>query len=418
MTKQRESQRKPLSFSTTMRNPDRIAGFLKIILPFENQILTDEITYKVAAKLISEKLYTPLYIGRTPALKAIWESDRSFSEEEVAEIMQNSPQDHKEAGFEKGWPSRFDTWYKLPMEFGFLYYELNKPIEISETGHMLIDAYDEDLVNNEKIKNVFLNSLIKYQTDNPFRRNANRNSPLILLLQVIKLLKNDPEENDVGVFRKELSLLICWPDNNANAVYKKIKEVRKKFGFNYGDEIIYEICLDLLEASDSQRNRFKMNQITGEAVDEYIRKMRITGIVSLRGNGRFLDENTFESEKITYVLEHYSDYEKYDDKFSYYEYMGDIDPIIVSIIQPVDETLISDIRISTLHNWSVEYSRDQIFNELRIINKKTDSKNEVLKFIDRPTRLEFLVSIVLKQNFCGMIVYLSRQDRNVLMLAR
>ncbi len=31
-----------------------------------------------------------------------------------------------------------------------------------------------------------------------------------------------------------------------------------------------------------------MSQIN-EAVDEYIRKMRITGLISLRGNGRFID---------------------------------------------------------------------------------------------------------------------------------
>ena len=121
----------------------------------------------------------------------------------------------EEAGFDKGWPSRFDTWYKLPMEFGFLYYEMNAPIEISTTGHMLIDAHNENLVNDEKIKNVFLNSLMKYQTNNPFRKNANDNSPLVLLLQVIKLLKDDPDENDAGIFRSELSLIICWPNRDA-----------------------------------------------------------------------------------------------------------------------------------------------------------------------------------------------------------
>lgn len=55
----------------------------------------------------------------------------------------------------------------------------------------------------------------------------------------------------------------------------------------------------MLSATDEQRNRFKINQITGEAVDEFIRKMRITGIVSLRGNGRFIDFNSFEIEKST-----------------------------------------------------------------------------------------------------------------------
>lgn len=155
MTRERNSEYKPLSFSTTMRNPARIADFLKCILPYEGQTLTNEIIMNVAATLIKKKLYKPMYIGRTPRLKSVLNEEREFTNLEVNEIIRNSPQNHKEAGFDKGWPSRFDTWYKLPMEFGFLYYEMNAPIEISTTGHMLIDAHNENPVNDEKIKNVF-----------------------------------------------------------------------------------------------------------------------------------------------------------------------------------------------------------------------------------------------------------------------
>lgn len=57
MTKERKKEFKPLSFSTTMRNPARIADFLNCILPFEGQILTEQIIHEVAVKLISQKLY-------------------------------------------------------------------------------------------------------------------------------------------------------------------------------------------------------------------------------------------------------------------------------------------------------------------------------------------------------------------------
>ena len=308
----RMAEYKPLSFSTTMRNPERIVEFLNCILPFEGKILTNEIIHEVTVNLISKKLYfTQKYEMKIPEYKAIYADENArFTREQVEDIIKNSPQNHKEAGFEKGWPSRFDTWYKLPMEFGFIYYEMDKPIEISTTGHMLIDALNENPKNDEKIRNVFLNALMKYQTNNPFRKNANANAALPLLLKVIKLLKEDQDENDAGVFRKELSLLICWPDNDAEAVYAKIKEIRHKYGYTYGDEVIYEICLKLLNATSEQKNRFKINQITGEAVDEFIRKMRITGVVSLRGNGRFLDFNSFEINKIDYILDNYYTYMK------------------------------------------------------------------------------------------------------------
>lgn len=404
MSRERAAEYKPLSFSTTMRNPARIADFLTCILPFEGQLLNNEIIYKVAAALIKKKLYQPVYITRTPALKMVLNEERDFTYSEVDEIMINSPQNHKEAGFEKGWPSRFDTWYKLAMEFGFVFYKMNAPIEISTTGHMLIDAHNETPINDEKIKNVFLNSLIKYQTNNPFRKNANDNSPLVLLLQVIKLLKDDPEENDAGVFRSELSLIICWPNRNAFSLYQKIKQLRSKYKYTYGNEIIYEICLELLGATTNQRNRFKIEQITGEALDEFIRKMRITGIVSLRGNGRFIDFNTFELEKIEYILNNYVDYKNYATKQEYFRYIGTIDTNIASVAQSVDEEAVSDIRIATLNRWAQEYSKEDIINELKIVCGRGESHNDILKIIDKPTRLEFLTSIALKQHFIGLTV--------------
>lgn len=404
MPRERNAEYKPLSFSTTMRNPSRIADFLACILPYEGQILTNDIIHNVAATLIKRKLYQPMYINRNPRLKAILNEERDFTDTEVAEIMQNSPQNHKEAGFEKGWPSRFDTWYKLPMEFGFVYYEINSPIIISTTGHMLIDAHNENPINDEKIKNVFLNALTKYQTNNPFRKNANDNSPLVLLLQVIKLLKDDAEENDAGIFRSEISLIICWPDKDAFALYQKIKELRRNYRFTYGDEVIYEICLDLLGATNEQRNRFKINQITGEAVDEFIRKMRITGVISLRGNGRFLDFNSFESEKINYILANYSTYETYATKEEFFRYIGAIDTNIVSMPQAIDDTTVADVRITTLNQWANEYNKEEIINELNVVCGRGESRNPVLRLIDKPTRLEFLTSIALKQHFEGLDV--------------
>ena len=150
--RKRKLERKPLSFSTTMRNPERIASFIENLKEFEGKILTKEVIMKIVEKLIKNKLYAPLYIKRIPHLKKIFENDtNSFSKEEIKEIIENSPQNHKEAGFEKGWDSRFDTWYKLSKEFGFLYYEMDKPIEISQTGHMLCDAYLE----NEEYRKAF-----------------------------------------------------------------------------------------------------------------------------------------------------------------------------------------------------------------------------------------------------------------------
>lgn len=99
MPKTRKAEYKPLSFSTTMRNPERIVDFLNCILPYEGQVLNNTVIEQVATNLIRNKLYCPVYINRTPRLKSILESDDCFEISDVKEIMENSPQDHKEAGF-------------------------------------------------------------------------------------------------------------------------------------------------------------------------------------------------------------------------------------------------------------------------------------------------------------------------------
>lgn len=403
MAKERQKEYKPLSFSTTMRNPARIADFINCILPYEGQILTEQVIHEVAVRLISQKLYRPTFIGTDPRLKAIYNSEDNFSITDTEYIIQNSPQQHKEAGFEQGWPSRFDTWYKLPMEFGFIFYAMNTPIEISTTGHMLVDAINETPRNDDKVQNVFLNAMMKYQTNNPFRKNSNTNAPLPLLLNVIKLLKDDPEEGDSGVFISELSMIICWPDNDANAVYNEIKAFRKKYGFTYGDEVMYDRCLEILKADSSKRNRFKISQITGEAVDEFIRKMRITGLISLRGNGRFVDFNSFESDRIEYVIRNYTEFTAFTAKKDYFRYMGSIDPHILSI-QHQEPAGMESVKEQTINKWAAEHDKDFIYNELNITCSRAESHDPTLRIIDKPTRFEFLVSIALKQQFQNLII--------------
>lgn len=396
------SKAKPLSFSTTIRNPERIPNFLRCILPFEGKILSSEIIHEVVKNVIREKEYTPMFISRTPELKQILLSEEeTFTDKQLEFIIEKSPQKHKEAGFKYGWDSRFDTWYKMIKEFGFIRYAMEKPIVITATGHMLVDAYMEEPCNEKKIQMVFLNALMRYQTNNPLRRNLNENVPLPLLLKVISYFHEDPEENNAGLARHELPILICWRDNDAFSAYQYIKKIRKSVGFTCSDEYIYEKCLDILESDN--RNYFKIEKICHESVDEYIRKMRMSGLLSLRGNGRFLDINSFEQEAAAYVIEKYMKYPKFEDEDEYIDYMGTIDTNILQI--EVKKTIdFSDVRKQTLYKYAAEMSKEFIQKELTIVCEKKESKHDILRYINAPTRLEFLTSIALVQNYEGLDV--------------
>lgn len=399
MIKERKAVRKPLSFSTTMRNPERIAGFLNCILPFEGQILSNDIIHEIAIKLIQSKLYyTQQYEMKVPRYKEIFKNpDLEFTRKDAEDIISNSPQKHKEAGFDKGWPSRFDTWYEFPQELGFVRYEIGMPIQISQTGHMLIDAFNEKQPNNDKIQAVFLNALMKYQTNNPFKKNLNSNRPLILALNSIRKLK-EIKQDSVGIHRQELPLIICWPDNDSENLVKKILKLRSLYGSAISNEVIYSECMELLGAGRDKEKLYKMSKITGEAVDEFIRKMRITGIFSLRGNGRFLDANKYEEEKIAYILSNYSKVQFFKNKDDYFAYTSKID----SHILQATKTNVSDkseIKEKALIKWAEFFTHEEVEKELLLLSKNSKSNNEILRIIDAPTRFEFLTSISLKQHY-------------------
>ena len=364
--------------------------------------MTSAVIHKVVKNLIREKEYTPMFVLRTPELRSIRDSfDDSFTDEQLELIIAESPQKHKEKGFDYGWDSRFDTWYKMLKEFGFIKYAMNEPIQITSTGHMIVDAYLEEPRNERKIQTVFLNALMKYQTNNPLRKTLNDNAPLPFLLRVIKHFHEDREENNASLYRGELPILICWQDNDAQSAYRYIKNIRKSMGFNYSEEFIYERCLSILKSDN--RNYLKMEKICREAVDEYIRKMRMTGLLSLRGNGRFLDINSFEKDTVEYVIEHYSTYPRFETEEDYINYMGTIDSEIVQLEEQLEPNL-SDVRKRTLYRYAREMTKESVKKELLTVCARRESTDKILRYINAPTRLEFLASIALVQNFEGLDV--------------
>ena len=178
----RQAEYKPLLFTTTIRNPERLKNFLTVLSEYDGEFLTNEIINKVANTLIQKGLYQPVKISQ--GIKNKWKNEIELSEAETEKVFAGNPQSHKEADFEKGWPSRFDTWFKFAKELGFVWYCPNEEIKFSESGKMLL--------NKEKPENelmIFANAFAKYQRHNPFRRVLNKNAPLILLIQTTKHIR-------------------------------------------------------------------------------------------------------------------------------------------------------------------------------------------------------------------------------------
>lgn len=401
----RKSEYKPLLFTTTVRNPQRLKALLWILKKFDGQILSDDLATKIVAEIIRYGLYRPK--NKTITIKEKWLStpqgefaDYILTDDEVCYLLEHNPQNHKEAGFAKGFPSRFATFYDFPKELGFVYYAPNEPISFSELGTKFSSIYSVDIdgdsivaqeIHPEYEQQAFLQAMCKYQRNNPFVRVLNDNVPLILLLQTIKKLNADPEYNGTGISRQELPLLIFWKNNDAEALYQRIKLLRKKYRYNPSDEVIVDICTN--EIMGGEFKKFDPKSIVNEYPDEFIRKMRLTGLISLRGAGRFIDINHLEDKKVSYVLAHYSTYSRYATEREYFNYMAAIDNNLFTI---QGAKITPNQSESLLINWLNTYDWDSIKHELLNLAEKKNSRDEVLKLLPNPVRLEFLTALAVK----------------------
>ena len=385
--KRRSSEYKPLLFTTTLRNPERLKWFLGVLKNYDGQLLTNELAEEIAGELIRIGLYKPTKL--TDAVKKKFKTKEPLTDKDMLKVLRDNPQNHKEAGFNKGWPSRFDTWFKIAKELGFVFYRMGEKIRFSKIGLKLVDNEHPEFEQQ-----AFLNAFVKYQSNNPFRRVLNENVPLILLLEVIKKLNVDKDFNDAGISKLELPLIIFWKDNDAENLYLRIKQLRKEFGYSPSWEVVSEICRDeIMQGEDIVRDD---QSIMVDYPDEFIRKMRLTGLISLRGGGRFVDINKNEQAKVDYVLKTYSEYKKYETEEEYFDYISTIDENLVSVIaKPVT----AEEQDQYLKKWIGVYSWGIIREEMLNLADKHLTKDEILKYLSNPVRLEFLTALAVKSKF-------------------
>ncbi len=405
---------KPLLFTTTVRNPSRVKSLLYVLKKFDKEVLTNDLAKKIMGELIRYGLYRPTR-EVTPTIKSKLQGTNRgefateiLSDEEVLHLLEANPQHHKEAGFGSGWASRFATVFDFTKELGFVYFEQNLQIEFSKIGLKLASVFEVDIDDGfiivsenhpEFEKQAFIHSFAKYQRKNPFVRVLNDNIPLVLLLETILKLNSDERFNSAGISKLELPLIIFWKNNSAQELYERIVKLRLEYKYQPSWEVIIDICTD--EIMQGNFKKFKPSSIMNEYPDEFIRKMRLTGLVSLRGGGRFIDINKNELKTITYILEKYSSYTLYTSEKEYFKHMAEIDENLISF---ENKKVTLEQNNKYLEKWVADFDWQTIKSELLILQKKRVSKHNVLKYLTNPTRLEFLTAIAIKHKFAKVEV--------------
>lgn len=394
---------KPLLFTTTLRNPARLKYFIKVLNNYENRKLTNQLAIEIVQNCIKEKIYKPIKsFQRHPELARIYNSSDPFTVGQAHNLIEASEQHHKEAGFDKGWASRFHTIFGICREFGLAWYQApliqNEFIKITSLGKKLIEdvvfenipePWNDDVISdNEQF--IFTHALTKYQRNNPFRRVLNEVKPLSLLLRTIKLLNEDNEIAIAGISRRELPLLLFWKNNDAKQLYLEIKNIRQRYRARPSDEIILGIC-DRLNGG-RRFNSFQDKTIMNDLPDDFIRKMRITGLLSFRGGGRFLDINLNRASLVEYVINNYSKCEIFNSEEKYFKNISNEDSFLLNYNLSIQEVASE----GQLNFWINKFGWETIKEELTILAKRGSTQNDELKPIPNYLRLEFLTALAIK----------------------
>ncbi|CEA02969.1 AlwI restriction endonuclease [Jeotgalicoccus saudimassiliensis] len=322
------------SISTTVRNPERIVGFLKALSRLEGRQFNVEAQALFFKELIKTKEYTPT--GISGYYKKKYEDPEDFTDEEVKDIL--SQVHYKNKSFaddqELIYAFRGRTAVSNITKMGLaIAKESMGVVKITELGKKLLND-EVDLVS------VFFRYFLKWQLPNPIDRGYKELDiiPFIAVMHVINKVNkewNSLGEKAVGVSKEEFSLflttLIDYRD--ISETVKNIIDFRmekrsldKNEAHSYVERRFVEKAIEIfnLDRSDKKKIEVKVNTLSDYG-DSAIRYFRQTKLLYYRGNGRYVDLAPTRIVEIESLLENFNGSSIYfSDSDSYLSYMSDI----------------------------------------------------------------------------------------------
>jgi hypothetical protein len=331
--------------TTTVRNPERVRNFLKVLKELEGEVWDDETQKKFQILLIQRKSYgfTKPQFEKTLTGKQIKHLySANFTYQQAEQILESKK--YVGGGEMRGRQS-FNALEKL----GLAYLDAENKIKITSFGESFLSE-------NYDVGDFFFRSLIKWQYPNP---DLNRYSakdgynikPLIATFHLIKRVNALCAENGIkekGVSRTEFALFFTTLSNYANIE----TTAEKIFRFR----LLYENKKTKGEKDACATGYFNKYFLEYESwknareyADNIIRYFRLTRFFYLRGNDYYIDLEPRRKIEIVSILETDNASAKiFGSKFEYSTYLGDAtQPELPwetkTKLQEVIKLLISDI---------------------------------------------------------------------------
>ena len=285
--------KKPWSISTTVRNPERIREFLKVLSLMEGEEWTRPNQKRFQVLLIQHKVYgygePQFYSDLSSKNLALMESPEQITHEQAEAIL--DAKNYVGGGDMRGRQS-FNPIEKMGLAV------------IDEHNRVQISGFGRDFLReNYDLGNIFFRSYIKWQLPNPDSRDFRAADgyaikPFIATLHLIKKvnqLSQASGKNPVGIKKQEFAIFVPTLIN-----FQSIQEVAQKIiDFRIAkeaspDQIAFansyhrDYVANFLDSNDSSLIEGTLSN-TIEYADNIIRYFRLTRYIHIRGNGFYID---------------------------------------------------------------------------------------------------------------------------------
>ena len=301
--------KKPWSISTTIRNPERVRDFLKVLKLIEGEKWTIESQTKFQILLIQNRIYG---FGNQQFYNGLPKKDIELIEDLKKNITLERAKEIFEKKNYKDPSMRGRQSFSLLKKIGLVYLNEENKLKISKAG-------ENFLKENYDLTEVFFRSFLKWQLPNKattdFKEKDGFNiKPFVGVLHLIKRVNElwiKKGNNPVGLHRTEflifVHLLINYENigNMAKDIIKyreerfnvegknNKKEFDKKYHFQYVKEVL---------GMDDEKIINKVIKNCKDYLDNTIRYFRVTGYISLRGGGFYIDLEKSRDIEINLLL--------------------------------------------------------------------------------------------------------------------
>jgi hypothetical protein len=287
------------SVSTTVRNPERIRSFLKVLKELEGEVWNKETQKKYQILLLQRKVYginIPEFEKTLTTRQLEWLHSDIFTYEQAEKILNAK---NYEGGGEMRGRQSFNPLEKM----GLAYIGAGKKIKITTFGESFLSE-------NYDLGDIFFRSFLKWQYPNPdlnkYRAEDGHNvKPLIATFHLIKKVNELCAEKGIkekGVSKAEFALFFTTLSN-----YTKIEETAKKilqFRNDYNKIKATETIEKFVEKYFyTHYSEYESWSNAIDYADNVIRYFRLTRFFYLRGNDYYIDLEPRRKIEIDSILE-------------------------------------------------------------------------------------------------------------------